>query len=736
MDFKLKILNSDSNSGSINSITSISAKNNYSTFVSTNYAETNLNNYNQGRNVFILGSSKIGNGGELSSKYEGYISRELSNDEGFFEGTIAFSIKGDNLGYLEINFDKVYGGYASEGQYTFTSSSGSSVTTFVNDKSNLIILPPADTTSVYLYITRWSLSNHPVKITSILSNSNIEVSTKNGLIKVVRGSQVSYDTLTPNFDIVGNYGNSEFFDRNRTVENMIKKGYFVGKNIEYYMNDYQIGSYVVNSVDRIKNKIKVENDTLLKKLEDITIPNLYVSNKKITDTFVNILKNYSPIPFLPNEEFDRINKKFEDEAFINEINLKEFINQISTILNVKFYINENGYITVFPKKKDNIIVIRPNNILSNIEYSLIRNNIIKNPAIEYSLGFKYMPNEKLSHSLNIIQSDGVEDNKLKLYKTKPNNLQGELYFEIDEDKKYFYNFNDDLELIYKKDSDFWETTNWAYKETWSVNTVYLKFKIKFDDKYIMYFHKNDLTFNFNANKIIKKIDIYNSYFTEVSEEIVNENLSFTFKYNSTLANQEETIRLVEGNYASVYNQRYYYTEVEEGFITMYLVMPSVYYDITYSTTTVPQVTFTQTIFGNPNFDYTGDYSQTRPTDKYIYDKNKKVDFEIQGNNLLNYNSAKEIADDIYNKYKNGLSSIRLTVSNDNYYDTNGNLIYTYGSADNLKVGDVVEIYEVVDGETVSISSKDGVNTKYQIISNEIEYGGKVKYHLQVLEYKE
>ena len=259
--------------------------------------------------------------------------------------------------------------------------------------------------------------------------------------------------------------------------------------------------------------------------------------------------------------------------------------------------------------------------------------------------------------------------------------------------------------------------------------MYFKLRISQDDKYFLNKDIETIKMTYDEKIYSRGYNELTTYWKEQNEISENNGVEVVLNRSSSLSNEY----VVEHNIQNYEN--YFDIKYENGDIILYCVISN-FNRVYRSIGVVSLYEFVQTINDNYSFHIETTLNKSSGKGELKYNENKPSDFIIQSNDLVTFEVGKEIVNEIYNKYNRGLSSISITVLDDNYYDTNGNLVYSKGQGNKLKVGDIVELYEKVGGIDTPITDFKGENKKFQITSNEIDYNGRIKHHLELLEYKE
>lgn len=725
--------------GEKNEIKNININNihNASSFVSGDYENTDLNNKsNQGKNLYYLGKSVLGENQVLSYNYKGYISSVFSNSNGIFETPITITIEGNDLMSVEIQWDNTCKEYATtmvvNGVYYNYDS--------FNLISNIDFTTPTDT--ITIQITSWSKANANCKITSITCGLSLTYDRKNGLLSVTRGSQSIDDNSNPIYSLIGSYGSAEFYDNNNTIEYLVINDLINDNvNASVYYNNVQIGKYMATNFKKDGLKIKIDLIDFIEQAQNYNIgKTIFTSdNTTLYDVFTNLcvkLNDLGLMFYSPQDIIDRMkNIVIAKNTFLSEGSLWEQFEKVATIMQLNISTNESGYLCFkdIPNNVDNPIVIKPQNIIGKPQYSIIKNNIYKNPQINYNLGFNYK-NEPLEFTINLFTTDkNIGGNYVPFYKPKNRDGNGDLTGGTPQvyDEGYYYNINskeNDVEILYVKENVL-ETLFFA--QTIVHNNVYFRKKISESNKYY------DLA-DFN-----QKI-VYVDYKDYVREYLVN---TLKWKEDNVIENQNDVLDTLSlkdelDDYDYVINNINNLTNSfklvqENGDLYFYVVMPTMTYFYDY-TGTAGIYKFVNRMSENIRFKFeNGTYFSSSGNQTLVYDNSKQSDYTISSNELINKDIASNILQNVYDNYNKGLRSVNLTCFIDNYYDINGNLVYNKNGNDILKVGDIVIPYELKGNKEFAVGTLGlGNPIKFKITSCELEYKGSNKLHLEMIEYKE
>lgn len=336
------------------------------------------------------------------------------------------------------------------------------------------------------------------------------------------------------------------------------------------------------------------------------------------------------------------------------------------------------------------IVIYPKNIYSKPKYALTKNNIIKNPQIDYGRLVTNNLNYTTSSDFTVLNPNA--DGTLI---TTP--IAGQTWYLNDyEDNgvipyRHFY-FKNGENLYYNYAIIKWTITS----DDNSFFSVNKKVSIEGDKKTL-------LPSSFIGGKLVgfyKEFDI-----DELEITYANRNEYYTFDSNTN-----------EGTFAFKYINY-------NDHIDFYMVLGLTYSNTSYSNEEI-----------NYGFNFTISNIITSGN-KYIndkYDNSINSDYTLDTNELISYNVARTILNNVVKKYKEGRKSVTVSVYADNYYDENGVLIYDKTNGDLVRNGDIIKLYEYRNGGYTIVG---GNTVRYKVTSSEFEYKGQPIIHLELLEEK-
>ncbi len=166
-----------------------------------------------GSSIFLLGSSKLGNGAVYCKEAEYYVGSVISDDYGDFATPYTLTIMGSNIKGISIVFDDYNIEYATElivdDKLYFNNSITFSTEVEESDTHTIII-------------NRWNTPNTPLRIQGIFVSLNIDLSVLQ-MISINFKRMMRGDQTMPSWGIISNSGNIEFNDLNQHIQEYIKK---------------------------------------------------------------------------------------------------------------------------------------------------------------------------------------------------------------------------------------------------------------------------------------------------------------------------------------------------------------------------------------------------------------------------------------------------------------------------------------------------------------------------------
>lgn len=341
----VRVLIEDGNAsivGKIKEISLTAEKNNISTYeVTTTYEDNVLSQTsNMGKNVFIIGESKVGDGSTFASSYDGYIGTTKSDSEGNVSDFYII-LSGEGIARIKINFDDI------KNQYATRMAINGAIVANNNFSFNYELPTPID--NVTIQILNWNIPNAFIKITSITTALTLEYTERKGLQEIIRGSQMIDDNTLPKFGIISNYGSIRVIDKDLKIENLANQNLLeTEKDVRIYFNNKLIGTYLTNNFTKDGNMVDIELKDKLLALQDIYIDKHYIGNVGLETAF-SILINQLEKSEYYFETFTqtRISNALENisvtqDLFIERSSLWELLNKICQIIGMRMWLNENG----------------------------------------------------------------------------------------------------------------------------------------------------------------------------------------------------------------------------------------------------------------------------------------------------------------------------------------------------------------------------------------------------------
>lgn len=344
----VRVLIEDGNAsivGKIKEISLTAEKNNISTYeVTTTYEDNVLSETsNMGKNVFIIGESKVGDGSTFASSYDGYIGTTKSDSEGNVSDFYII-LSGEGIARIKINFDGI------KNQYATRMAINGAIVANNNFSFNYELPTPID--NVTIQILNWNIPNAFIKITSITTALTLEYTERKGLQEIIRGSQMIDDNTLPKFGIISNYGSIRVIDKDLKIENLANQNLLeTEKDVRIYFNNKLIGTYLTNNFNKDGNMVDIELKDKLLALQNIYIDKYYISNEEYEDYDVTILSillrtlelnGYALTPLTISIISERLEELNFDVRYIFESSLWELLNKICQIIGMRMWLNENG----------------------------------------------------------------------------------------------------------------------------------------------------------------------------------------------------------------------------------------------------------------------------------------------------------------------------------------------------------------------------------------------------------
>ena len=297
--------------GSLTSVT-LPTGNNISRFNGGNVRGSSIESPNVGAKPFIIGVSKIGDGSQLLSGYNGYISRMLSNADGTCDFTM--TINGENIDNFTIHFDKVVNEYATEIYIDDVK--------YVNDDTHFF-MNVTNQNSHTVRFTKWSKGNSNIRFTAITIGLTLTFDKFNGLLSFVRGSQSMQDNTLPTYGAISQYGSVRIADYTNEIQdieqlNMLKSGL----KIKLYLDNELVGDYLFDTFDKDGQIYDIQLTDEIIKWNDISLDGTLVQNDKTAlDLYSFLISQYTEA-------------KYEDISQSNN----EYLSNIK----IKYYYLEKG----------------------------------------------------------------------------------------------------------------------------------------------------------------------------------------------------------------------------------------------------------------------------------------------------------------------------------------------------------------------------------------------------------
>lgn len=336
------------------------------------------------------------------------------------------------------------------------------------------------------------------------------------------------------------------------------------------------------------------------------------------------------------------------------------------------------------------IVIYPKNIYSKPKYNLLKNNIIKNPETEYSTG------------LVLDNVDYVKETEVQILNTDGNGTKVSMFSPTN---YYLNNYEENGVIPYRSFNFVYNNTYYTYAIVkWSIST-------DDNDTFIRLLQRVEMSATINSvtggGPRTGNITGFYKNFNIDELELTFANRNEYYTYDSTTN---------EGTYAFTYIN---YTD----HIDVYMVLGLV---ISYANKNDEEIKFKFVFKAGGLIQYKVNYINIK------YNNSINSDYTLDTNELISYNVARTILNNVVKKYKEGRKSVTLSVYADNYYDENGVLIYDKTNGDLIRNGDIIKLYEYRNGGYTIVG---GNTVRYKVTSSEFEYKGQPIIHLELLEEK-
>ena len=174
----------------------------------------------EGKNPFLLGASKLGDGATFSNEVDYFISARKSNSEGLIVGSFYFTITSEKeINNLTIAFD-----VKNNRHPTKITING---VEYIDDDA-IFTVTGINSKSVTVSIQNWNTPNCPIIITGIYTGVSINIDRRN-LLSLERTIYDRADLKLPSFGIISNTGRIEFKDldgevRDYAEQRLLDKG--------------------------------------------------------------------------------------------------------------------------------------------------------------------------------------------------------------------------------------------------------------------------------------------------------------------------------------------------------------------------------------------------------------------------------------------------------------------------------------------------------------------------------
>lgn len=204
------------------------------TYPASNNTSTNsVLNGNANRKPFVFGASKFGEGQKFISSYNGFASRECSDNNGVFLNPVSLTISGAAIENLKIKFSESLGQYATE-----LIIDGK---TYINE--SLVFVTSGLSGDIHtVQIAKWSEPKFNARIDSIGMGYTAEY-TNRQIIALLSGNYSTADEEAPSYGLISQYGDMQIKDINNQLKNLAGQQLLNSNSqIRIYFNGEQQGN--------------------------------------------------------------------------------------------------------------------------------------------------------------------------------------------------------------------------------------------------------------------------------------------------------------------------------------------------------------------------------------------------------------------------------------------------------------------------------------------------------------
>lgn len=370
------------------------------------------------------------------------------------------------------------------------------------------------------------------------------------------------------------------------------------------------------------------------------------------------------------------------------------------------------------------VVVYPKNIFSKPRYSLLKNNIIKNPSVNY---YKAVSSKQEYSNKSLVRTTTTQNNENEL-----STIIANKFF-----NKYYYLYNDISWNVY----DYIQSSirdNIPIGDNQKVSYysyVILKSEIKPNN--LEGFGMNNSFIEGNATFNLEQ------FFVNENWTLTNKKIEFFYKDfdpdNISLfvpINNHESFWYMD--HGGTYHSAFTFRKNSNGSIDLFCVIQCAFSRIEYIGST-NQINTSASDINYDSIIHDLDISIKMNLDVIKFElkelkkfDNIKVDYTVNNNEIFSLPIANNLLNNIYNKYNNGRRKIDVSLYLDNYYDENSILIYNKDLGQTIQVGDEITLYDYRNGKFAIVGGED---IKHIVSSKEIEYQGQPIIHLTLIEKK-
>lgn len=614
-----------------------------------------------------------------------------------------------------------------------------------NDTSNVIYSDDAiwaikfDTpaNSQRITFTHWHRANYNACLTAIVRLDNTLVLDKSWLQNVESLSQSTGQPKEIYYGVTPSSGSLEILDRNGEIKDYIQDGILQPSNlgVSVYVNNNIVQNHISSDSDyEINNVLNLQLTNQLTSWDNVLFEgySLYAGHISLYSLLSGVLNkvniSLSKSLFENNDLFQRVSDIFIPYSYMKESSVREALNKICSI----------GQLLIVGDSQDNIrildarpiydstksILAIPNKLQQYTpDISVIKKNKYDKVQIVYNeldydytevVSFNFATHEPPAFT-SIQDTDGVQ-------------YQKAVSQEVASFKEDLTLGNEELTLLYpnqlimNSQTEFW---------------LYSLFKITVDNPSDIITDYQDFKMVFSTNSLVGIVS------SESSRVLINENDTKTID-NVIIASSEEELlskllNIDENGKITVKIDQQFALGVVVGKNT------TTYYILKWTWMIDPDNLFNLLSL----FDYSGTikiYTKALKTTsrKYINGSGSNL-IELNGNELMTdyaYISSDEgeenlryyISKNILEDYKDGISSVNVSVACLDVYDINGNKVKSFSDGEIIEVGDVVRIDKDNFGNS-RYKYANGNDMYFRVTGRNFRYAGVPMLDLELQEVK-